>query len=276
MLFSALLHAGWNALLKIGLTPFLVMVLINAAGGIVSLPLVLVTGLPNDDSLPWLLVSVALHLAYYCTLTAAYARADMGQVYPIARGSSPLLTAVFAPLFLGEPMALSGLAGIAVLGSGIAVMSWRRDSGQAGSMDRLALLFSGLTALAICGYTITDGIGARISGNAEAYAAALFVMDGASLTVFAIGSRGIAALRPLLRYALPGLAGGVMSFGAYGLVIWAMTVAPIPLVAAVRETSVLFGAAIAVLFLKEPLRANRIAAALLIVIGLILIRLQQG
>ncbi len=270
---AAALHAGWNALLKIRLDPFLAMVLINGAGGVIGIPILMITGWPNFASLLWLIASTILHLGYYFALTAAYRRADMSQVYPIARGSAPLLTGLFSVLLLGEPLSLLGGAGIALLGFGIFVMSLR-SAKDAAHMDRKALLYAGLTAITICGYTLTDGAGARASGNPHAYTAALFVMDGACLSLVALWMRGLSGLRPLLGFIGPGFAGGAMSCGAYGIAIWAMTVAPIPLVAAVRETSVLFGAAIAVIFLKEPLRANRIIAALLILGGLAMIRLQ--
>lgn len=260
-------------MLKIRLDPFLAMVLINGAGGLLGIPALLYFGLPSLETLPWLIASTILHLGYYFALTGAYRLADMGQVYPVARGSAPLLTALFSVLLLGEPLAWMGAAGIALLGLGIFVMSMR-SAADAAHMDRRALVFALITAVTICGYTLTDGAGARISGNPHAYTAALFVMDGAVLTLVALAMRGFAGLRPVLAYWKPGLAGGAMSCGAYGIAIWAMTVAPIPLVAAVRETSVLFGAAIAVIFLKEPLRANRVIAAVLIVAGLALIRLK--
>jgi drug/metabolite transporter (DMT)-like permease len=273
VLAAAALHAGWNAILKIKLEPFLAMVLINFCASIITLPLIFYTGLPRAESWPWLIASVLIHVGYYFALTEAYRRADMSQVYPIARGSAPLLTAVTGIFFLGENVSMQGFAGIALLGLGIFVMSMK-NAHDATHMDRKALGFAGLTAITICAYTLSDGTGARVSGDALAYIAALFVADGLFFTAIAWFMRGTAGLRPIAGFWGPGMAGGAMSAGAYGIAIWAMTVAPIPLVAAVRETSVLFGAAIAVLILKEPLRANRVVAAVLIVAGLVLIRLQ--
>lgn len=260
-------------MLKVRLDPLLAMVLIHAAGTLIALPALIYTGLPNVESLTWLIASTVLHLGYYFALAGAYRLADMGQVYPVARGSAPLLTGLFSVLLLGEPITRFGAAGIALLGLGIFVMSLR-SAKDAAHMDRRALMFAGLTAVTICGYTLTDGSGARASGNPLAYSAALFVMDGICLTAFVLWLRGIENVKPILAYWPQGLAGGAMSCGSYSIAIWAMTVAPIPLVAAVRETSVLFGAAIAVVFLKEPLRLNRVLAAVLIVFGLALIRLQ--
>jgi len=273
VLAAAALHAGWNAMLKLRLDPLMAMVLIHAAGSVIALPALFFTGLPPASTLIWLIASTILHMGYYFALAGAYRLADMGQVYPVARGSAPLLTGLFSVILLGEPLTQLGAAGIGMLGLGIFVMSLR-SAKDATHMDRRALLFAGLTAVTICGYTLADGSGARASGNPLAYSAALFVMDGMALTLFVLWLRGGEAMKPILGFWPQGLAGGAMSCGSYTIAIWAMTVAPIPLVAAVRETSVLFGAVIAVVFLKEPLRLNRILAAVLIVIGLTLIRLQ--
>lgn len=267
------MHAGWNALLKIKLDPFLAMNLIQGTGMLCGAIVLVFTGLPGIAALPWLIASTILHVGYYFGLSAAYRRADMSQIYPIARGSAPLLTGLFAVWVLGEPVSLLGGLGIAILGLGILTMSLN-DPRDVVRLDARALLYAGLTALTICGYTLTDGIGARAAGNAHAYTAALFVLDGLALLLITLWVHGFAGLKPVFGFLLPGLAGGAMSFAAYAIAIWAMTIAPIPLVAATRETSVLFGVLIAVIFLKEPLRANRILAALLIVAGLALIRLQ--
>lgn len=260
-------------MLKLGLEPLEAMVLINGAAAVVALPFLFWTGWPRAESLPWLAASVAVHLGYYFALAEAYRRADMSQVYPVARGSAPLLTALISVFFLHEPVTPLGGGGIAMLALGIFVMSLK-SARDAAHMDRKALMFAGLTAVTICLYTLSDGSGARIAGDPAAYSAALFVIDGLALTLFTLWLKGARWFAPMLRHKTAGLAGGAMSCAAYSIAIWAMTVAPIPLVAAVRETSVLFGAAIAVVILKEPLRANRILAALFIVAGLVMIRLQ--
>jgi drug/metabolite transporter (DMT)-like permease len=273
VLAAAALHAGWNAIIKIKLEPFLGMVLINLTASLIAIPVLIYTGMPKSESWPWLFISTVVHIAYYFALSEAYRRADMGQVYPIARGSAPLLTAVISIAFFGEVVSPLGMAGIAMLGSGIFVMSMK-SAADAAHMDRTALLFAGITAVSICAYTLSDGNGARASGDALAYIAALHVADGLVFTLFAWWLRGTSGLKPILGFIGPGFAGGAMSAGAYGIAIWAMTISPIPLVAAVRETSVLFGAAIAVIILKEPLRTNRIVAAVMILTGLMMIRLQ--
>lgn len=272
VLAAAAMHAGWNACLKLRIEPFLAMALVTAGAGVVALPAWPFVGVPKLDAWPWLAASIALHLGYYLALTQAYARADMGQVYPIARGGAPLVTAVASLALLGEKLSPVQIAGVAALGGGVMLISLLgRRKGAA--FDFGALGFAGLTALTISGYTLVDGIGARVAGDAHAYSATLFVLDGAPLLLFAWARRGTAGLAPMRPYLLQGLAGGAMSLGSYWIAIWAMTVAPIPLVAAVRESSVLFATLIAVVLLKEPLQWSRAGAAALIVGALALMRL---
>ena len=273
VLFAAVCHAGWNAVIKLGVEPFTATSLIAIASGIVAIPLLPFTGLPAAATWPWVVASVILHIGYYIGLTEAYRSGDMGQVYPIARGSAPLMTAAVSTIVLGEAIGALASAGIVLLASGVFLMSLRggRDIAQ---LDRRAVGFALFTACTICGYSIVDGVGARVSGNAHAYTAALFLCDGLAMAAIALARRGPSIAITLVRNWKSAFAGGAMSFVAYWIAIWAMTVAPIAVVAALRETSVLFGAAIAVIVLREPLRATRIVAALMIVAGLTLIKLQ--
>jgi drug/metabolite transporter (DMT)-like permease len=272
VLFAAACHAGWNAVIKIGLDPFAATALIAVGAGVVALPLVPLAGMPPGPAWPWLIASVILHLLYYIGLIEAYRAGDMGQVYPIARGSAPLMTATASTWLLGEQLGAAGWGGIAVLSCGIFLLSARGGRGL-GHLDRRAVGFALLTALTICGYSLVDGIGARVSGNAHGYAAMLFLLDGVAMLVFALVRLRASILGAMTGYWKSGLAGGALSFASYWIAIWAMTVAPIAIVAALRETSVLFGALIAVVVLKEPLRLTRVWAAVMIVAGLALIRL---
>jgi drug/metabolite transporter (DMT)-like permease len=272
VLAAAALHAGWNAFLKLRIEPFLVMTLITGAAGIIALPALLVLGMPRLAAWPWLGGSIVLHLGYYLALTAAYARADMSQIYPIARGGAPLLTATASILLLAEPIAAPQLLGIGALGGGVlamAVVGRRRGT----VFDPVAVALAMLTAVIICGYTLVDGMGARVAGDPHAYSAALFVFDAIPIVLFAVWRRGIAGLAPLRRMILPGFAGAAMSLAAYWIAIWAMTVAPLALVAALRESSVLFAVVIAVVILKEPLQPGRAIVSVVILLGLVLIRL---
>ena len=272
VLAAAAMHAGWNAVLKLKLEPFLAMTLVTGAAGLAGVPGLLAFGWPILPAWPWLIGSIVLHLGYSLALAEAYRRADMSQIYPIARGGAPLLTATASFLLLTEPIGGLQALGIAALGGGVAAMSVagrRRGS----SFDPVAVGFALLTAAIICGYTLVDGLGARGAGDPHAYSAALFVLDGVPLVLFALWRQGFAGLAPMRRFLLPGFLGGAMSLGSYWIAIWAMTVAPIALVAALRESSVLFAAVIAAVILKEPPTWPRALAAALILCGLALIRI---
>lgn len=272
VLSAAALHAGWNALVKIKLDPFLAMTLIAVSCGIVATPALLITGLPNQEAWIWIVLSTVLHLFYYLFLAEAYRRADMSQVYPIARGAAPLVTTAISLAFIHDPMTLGNIAGIALLGLGVLLISLR---GQRGSLvpSRTAVIYALLTAATIALYTIVDGIGARAAGSPNAYAAALFTFDAYPMLAICLWRHGLTGIRPAFKFLVPGFAGGMMSLAAYWIVIWAMTVAPIALVAATRETSVLFGGLIAVVFLKEPFTPVRGISAVLILLGLVFMRL---
>jgi drug/metabolite transporter (DMT)-like permease len=273
VLFAAACHAGWNATIKRTLDPLATTVLISIGAALVSLAAVPFVGLPKTGAWPWVIASIAIHLVYFAALIESYRAGDMGQVYPIARGTAPLLTALASPLFVNERIGILAWIGILLLAGGVILLSLRGGRDLA-KLDRRAVGFAFLTALTICAYSLVDGIGARLAGSAHAYSVALFAGIGPVMVVYALIRRGSNAMREWGRFWATGLAGGALQLGSYGIAIWAMTLAPIAIVAALRETSVLFGALIAVVFLKEPLLANRIVAAVMIVAGLISIRLQ--
>ena len=273
VLFAAACHAGWNATIKRGLDPLATTVVISIGAAVVAAVVLPVVGLPAPAAWPWCLTSMAIHLVYFSALVESYRSGDMGQVYPIARGSAPLLTATATTLLVGEQLGLAAWAGIVLLVAGVLLLSLRGGR-ELARLDRHAVAFALLTALTICGYSVVDGVGARHAGNANAYTVALFAGIGPVMTIYALVRRGRGVIGAMRQNWGLGLAGGALQFGSYGIAIWAMTLAPIAIVAALRETSVLFGAAIAVVFLNEPLRASRISAAVMIVLGLGLIRLQ--
>jgi drug/metabolite transporter (DMT)-like permease len=273
VLFAALCHAGWNALIKIGLDPLSTTTLISLGSGVVGLFFLPFVGLPAVAAWPWIAISVIIHLFYFGALIEAYRTGDLGQVYPIARGSAPLMTATVTTLFVGETMSLPGWGGIAALVAGVFLLS-ARGGRELTRIDRRAVGFALMTALTICAYSVVDGIGARSSGNPNAYSAWLFVGIAFVMLPYAMWRDGRDVVPAMQIYWRRGLAGGGLQLLSYGIAIWAMSVAPIAIVATLRETSVLFGALIAVIVLKEPLRAMRIVAALLILCGLVLIRMQ--
>ena len=272
VLFAAACHAGWNATIKRGLDPLTTTVLISIGAAIVAAVFVPVVGWPAGAAWPWCGASVLIHLVYFAALIESYRAGDLGQVYPIARGSAPLMTAIATTALVGERLGLLGWCGIILLAAGVLLLSLRGGRDLA-LLDRKAVGFALFTAVTICAYSVVDGVGARLAEGATAYSVALFLGIGPVMVIYALVRRGREAVVTMGRDWGLGLAGGALQLGSYGIAIWAMTVAPIAIVAALRETSVLFGAAIAVVFLKEPLRPSRIAAALTIVAGLTLIRL---
>ncbi len=274
VLFAAACHAGWNASIKRTLDPLATTVLIAIGAGLVALPGIPFTGLPQAAAWPWLIASIVIHLFYFAGLIESYRAGDLGQVYPIARGAAPLMTATVTTLTVGEQLGAYGWTAIVLLAAGVLLLSLRggRDLAR---IDRQAVGFALFTAVTICAYSVVDGIGARAAGpgRAAAYSTVLFVGIAPVVVAYALVRRGPEVLSAMVPYWKTGLAGGALAVISYTIAIWAMTVAPIALVAALRETSVLFGALIAVVLLKEPLRTARVGAALMIVVGLVLMRL---
>jgi drug/metabolite transporter (DMT)-like permease len=271
VLFAALCHASWNALIKVGFDPLSTTTLLGIGSAVVAIILLPFAGMPAAAAWPWIIASAFIHLLYFAALSEAYRTGDLGQVYPIARGSAPLMTAAASAFFVGESLSPATWIGIAVLAFGVLMLSMRGGR-ELTTIDRRAVGFALATALTICAYSVVDGIGARVSLNPHSYVLWLLVGDALTLTPYGLWRNRDGVVQAIQTFWLRGLAGGVLQTLSYGIALWAMTLAPIAIVASLRETSVLFGAAIAVVMLKEPLRAMRIAAALLIVCGLVLIR----
>jgi drug/metabolite transporter (DMT)-like permease len=274
VLLAAAFHAGWNAIVKVNLDRYLSVTLIALAAGVVAAAALPFVAVPGPAAWPFLLVSGVLHTGYNLFLSRAYRAGDLGQVYPIARGSAPLLVALITAFAFGEVLPPPAMLGVGLLVAGVWLMSVRGGAGLA-RLEGHAVGYALATSVFIAGYTLTDGFGARANGDASSYAVWLFVLDGLSMLGVLLARRGVDGLRALRGYWIPGAAGGAMSLGAYWIVIWAMTVAPIALVAALRESSVLFAAALSVLVLREPLTRWRTLAALTIVAGILITRLGQ-
>jgi drug/metabolite transporter (DMT)-like permease len=272
VLCAAMAHAGWNALAKRALDPVLGVTLIVVLAGAIALPLLPVVGLPSVQSLPFVAASVALHFGYNLVLAEAYRTGGLGLVYPIARGAAPAVVAIAGAALFGEVLAPTGILGVAMIVAGVAGMSVRRPADLLHA-DRRAVFFALVTAGFIAAYTLVDGQGSRRSGNPHGYAVLLFVIDGAVTCGFLLLRRGTAPLRVAPRTFAPALFGAAMQLAGYWIVIWAMASAPIALVAALRETSVLFAALLAVVMLREPLAPFRLVAAAVILGGALLIRL---
>ena len=271
VLAAAACHAGWNALLKLRLEPLLALSLISIACALVTLPLLAFVPLPSTSAWPYIVASLLLHLVYYVALAEAYRHGDLSLVYPLARGSAPLLTAGVATVWLGEQLGPVGWAGVGTLAAAVLMLSLRggRDPTEfAGRTVGFALL----TAASISAYTVVDGTGARLAGSAASYIVWLLLLDGLMMLVFGLWRTGFRLFGHFIESWPSMLGGGALAAAGYAIAIWAMTVAPIALVAALRETGVLFAALIGVVFLGEPVRLLRVVAAVMAVAGALLIR----
>ncbi|WPC03792.1 EamA family transporter [Pseudomonas benzenivorans] len=269
---AAALHAGWNALLKIGLDRFLTVCLIQIAAGAVALCALPFVALPQAAAWPWIALSALLHVGYNVFLSRAYQYGDLGQVYPLSRGSSPLIVALLSLPLLADSLPQGQWLGLLVLVAGIWLMALRGHHPTAGLSA--PMLFSALmTAGFIAGYTLSDAIGARNNQDALSYSMWLFAVNGLVMLGVVATSRGPDAFLRLGPHWRGGLAGGALSLAAYSIVIWAMTQAPVALVSALRESSVLFALLIGSLWLKEALPPIRLLACGLILAGVLVMKL---
>jgi drug/metabolite transporter (DMT)-like permease len=270
VLAAALLHAGWNALVKIGLDRFSSVLSIALVVGAVAVVLIPFFPAPARAAWPWLLAGSALHTGYKLFLVRAYRHGDLGAVYPVARGTAPLIVALFGLLILAERPSALGLAAMLAIAGGILLIA---VGGRGRRIERTALAWALGTACFTAAYTLVDGVGARIAGTAAGFILWLFLFDGLFMLAIALATRGPGALRALAPAWRGGLAAGLMSLGSYWIVVWAFTQAPLALVAALRETSVLFAMLLGAVMLKERIGPARWAAAALILAGVALMRL---
>ena len=271
VLAAAAMHAGWNAVIKIRLDRFASISLMTLATAVVSLPVLPFVAFPSAETWSWIGASLVFHTGYKYFLTRAYDSGDLAQAYPLARGSGPLLTTIGAIVLFREMPEAVAVGGIVLLSAGTFLMSLR-----GGSIDGLrsrAVFYALVTSLFITGYTLTDGMGARSADTALSYAAWLYIGDGIWSSIFCILLRGPGIVRVVLPEWKSALGAGFLSAAAYAIAMWAMTKAPIAVVAALRETSILFAMMLSVLMIGETLTRWRVAAALLIVGGVAALRL---
>ncbi|MFF9559409.1 EamA family transporter [Streptomyces albus] len=303
VLLAALTHASWNALAHGIKDQLLAFTLVGGGGSLCGAVLACFAPLPAAGAWPPLLVSALLHVVYQLLLMRSFQMGEFGQMYPIARGTAPLVVTVLAAVFVhelpdawqlaGVLMASAGLVGVALWGlrgkkpagheetgaagaagatkADTSAESAESDEGGRGGAPQWPALAAAVgTGLAIASYTVVDGVGVRASGTSLGYIAWLMLLEGLAIPLWALARwRGtlMARLRPI---ALRGLLGGVLSVAAYGLVLWAQTRAPLAPVAALRESSIIAGAAIGALFFKERFGWPRTAASVLMVGGIAL------
>jgi len=277
LLLAALMHASWNAILKSDesdrLATFGVIMTTGTVMGLCAVPF-----LPWIDPAAWkyLVSSVLIHVLYYTFLLKAYSYGDLSHTYPIARGLGPLLVALVSGRFIGEHLRTQDIVGVLLLSFGLVslAMPLRNVVPRPGSRHGLATLFAVLTGITIAAYIIADGLGVRSAGptfeHRLSYIAWLCVVEGPWLLVLAIVIRPKSVWTHLRRTWWRGVMGGVIANVGYGIAIYALVLGPMAHVAALRETSVLFGALMGTLLLGEPFGVRRVAAALVIVVGLVL------
>lgn len=273
VLVAALLHASWNALAKARLDRRYSVALVTIASGVVVVPVAPFVAIPNAGAWPWLLASVGLHAGYTLLLTRAYRTGAFSLVYPLARGAAPIFVAAAGSLWLGEVISPPGLAGMALLLGGVGLLS-RLSLGGPARRGRGAYGYALATALFIAAYTLVDGVGVRLGGTAPGYMVWLSLLEAVLIGTIVAWRKGQRArlARQFRRDWAWCLLAGIFVVSAYGMVLWAMTQAPIALVAALRETSILFAWFLAVLLLGEKPRRRGAVATVLIVTGVILLR----
>ncbi|MFO1217285.1 MAG: EamA family transporter [Burkholderiaceae bacterium] len=278
VLAGAVLHAGWNTLVKSSGDKEVDTALVHFLGAVVASPLLFWSGLPPRETWPFIAGSLTVHVAYYITLAGAYKHGELGMTYPIMRGSAPLLVALASSAVIGESP--SALAWLGVLGVtlGVALVGLAHP-GEA-LHHRRALGYALANACVIATYTFVDGQGVRLTAAAgvpvAAYVLLLFVLDGIPYPALVWSRRDAAARRAIVAYARTrwplAAIGGAASLGSYLIALWAMTRAPVATISALRETSVLFATAFSVWILKERFGAQRAAGAVTIVGGVVALR----
>jgi drug/metabolite transporter (DMT)-like permease len=268
VLAAAVTHATWNAIAHGIKDQTLAFALIGVGGIIVAIPLIIVAAAPRPACWPYLLASIVIHIFYNLLLMRCYRLGEFGQVYPLARGTSPLVVTILAAIFVHEHLGLPQIGGVLIVSAGLAtlVLAGRRPG-------RAAFLAAIATGLTIAAYTTVDGVGVRLAHSPVGYIGWLMLLESLCVPMFALIRRRDVLLKQPPRILLAGLAAGALSVLAYGLVLWAQTRGSLAPIAALRETSVIFGAIISTLIFREPFGRTRIAATVLVVAGIVLLNI---
>jgi len=270
VLLGAAFHASWNALVKSGLDPLFDTILVTTWITVLMAILLLFLPLPRPDSWWYLIASVLVHIVYYGLLVLAYQGGDLSLVYPVMRGTAPAFTAILAAALLGEQPSWGGWAGILLVSGGVVLLA--ADSPRSKGVGRTPVVFALLNAGVIVGYTLVDGLGARLSGNAFSYTGWMLLLTGALVFVAALALRGRLVVDHVIAHWKKGMVGGGCTFASYSLALWAMTRVPIAPVAALRETSIVFSALLAAFVLKEHLTPLRCVSIAVVTIGAIVLK----
>jgi drug/metabolite transporter (DMT)-like permease len=270
VLAAALAHATWNAMIKSSREVLLDMTLVVFFAGVATAPFLPFVEVPGPRVWPYIAASMAIHILYYVALVGAYRAGDLSHGYPLMRGIAPLIVSLCALAWLGEapkPLVWVGVLLICggVLSLGLAGFHWRES--------RVSTSWALANAVIIATYTLVDAAGVRAAGAPQSYVVWLFVLDALPfpLVVFFLKRKELVSYAR--QFWLRGLFSGALSAAAYGVVLWAMTRAPVAAVAALRETSVIFAALIGAWLLKEGHIARRIAGAVTVAAGVIALKI---
>lgn len=267
---AALLHACWNALVKGGADKLLgvsAVMIGHTPFALLCMPFV---PLPAPQSWTWLLASVVLHAGYQFFLLHSYKLGDLTQVYPIARGVAPLLVALFSVLVLQVDLTRLELIAVAIIGIGIVSLSLVRKGG--GERNPHAAVAALITGCFIASYSIVDGTGARLAGTAVGYFAYMSIVNSVVMVLYVLAVRPKVLKQLVHSHIRLCILGGGASFAAYAIVTWAFTQAPIALVTALRETSIVFALLIGVFFLKERVDLVKVFSTFTTLLGAFLLR----
>lgn len=270
---AALLHAAWNALMKVNADRLVMVATMVFSQAVIGLLVVPFVSFPPPEAWFYIAASTALHTAYFVFLILAYRYGDLSHVYPVARGVSPLIVALVSVVFVGEVLSLESTISIVLIALGIMSLTFTR--GAEGFRDPKAILFALGTGVFIAGYTVADGLGARASDSAHSYIFWLNFFDGLPIILIAlIMRRGRIQEQVRLCWKV-GVLSGIVSLVAYWIVLWAMTLAPMAMVSAVRETSMVFAVLIGVFFLKERLNLVRVVSTAITLAGVVMLKVSK-
>ena len=270
IILAAFLHAVWNAMVKNEDNKYLAITAIVLGHVPVSVLIILLTPIPSVESIPFIILSALLHIGYEWYLLSAYRFGDLTKVYPIARGTAPILITIVSLIFLGVALSNFEILGIFIISLGILSLSLQRGEGF---KNRSAIIYALVTGFFIMGYSITDGYGARASNSFLSYMSWSFILNATIFPIILkINNKSEVITKVFKEGKKIFFIGGTISYIVYGIVVWSFTQAPIALVTTLRETSIIFALLIGILFLKEKFTFLKAIATFIIFFGVVLLK----
>jgi len=270
VILAAFLHATWNAMVKNEENKYLAVTAIVLGHVPASVFIILLTPFPSAESIPFIIISALMHNGYNWYLLSAYKFGDLTKVYPIARGTAPILVTIVSLIFLGVALSNFEVLGIFIISLGILSLSFHRAKSL---KNRSAVIYALVTGFFIMGYSITDGYGARVSNSFLSYMGWVFILNALSFPlILKINDKSEVITKTFKEGKKIFFIGGTLSYIVYGIVIWGFTQAPIALITALRETSIIFALLIGTFFLKEKFTLLKVIATFIIFFGVALLK----